>query len=577
MKSCYGEQLNTAGLAGDHDAYLIRYLMSQQLLSVISIDNAMGLVNDRIHKLQIFLVAASSSIHLQEILKRMKNSPWWNHMASIFIFDRPERPNGCWKAFEMLWTCWQMNLINAKFVCLDQKSGPLIYSYNPYIIRAPAPWHLENTYSSKNNHSWGLFVRQYHQGICDDLDFDKTRDMGGYEIPCSVENMPWSWCTDLDSDVCLGKINVFVANMIFRALNATAKILVYKHEEMVGYQDKNGNDIALDTIHGISDMALNPRYHPRMINFTTTYPHWESGMSVVTKYRGNLSEFSKILSVLDKSSRYGLLLVFFMSIIYFKFVLQQSPMTAFLNNFRLICNSCLLELPIDVGSRIYLSTLFIYTLTILAIYQGQLASLLTKAVPLREINTIQDIADLDYTIHGYHGFTQYFKSTIVEDRFVGRNEFDCIDVLEEKPRVGCATEHYNYIIQSAKNKTHLCKEVMVKINWVYVIRPDWPPESRVNKILATLTETNIIRYEFMREPGKVMRVVAYNEKMDQEAQFRIIKLSEITFAFVILGIGLGCASLTFIIEMIVHKKCTRRKKYGPCNDTTTTTENNTDS
>ena len=106
-------------------------------------------------------------------------------MASVLIIDSPTPlHHGCSRVFEILSTAWKMNLLHAKFLCHHESKSSLIYSYNPYTDQAPLPWQLEKTYRIKNKHPWTLLVRQYQESeeICKDLDFDKTKDLGGYEI-----------------------------------------------------------------------------------------------------------------------------------------------------------------------------------------------------------------------------------------------------------------------------------------------------------------------------------------------------------------------------------------------------------
>ena len=195
LQVCYRHHSCTVGISGP-SADIISNFQSHESCSIILIGNASEAVPRMTldypkfrHKLQTFLFSVSTVTKLEKILKHLKTTKWWNHMASFLIIDRPPPfDQGCSKAFNILSTAWEMNLLHAKFICQHKSQGPLIYSYNPYTNQAPLPWQVEKTYRIKNEHPWTLLVRSYQDGqeICKDLDFDQTKDLGGYEIRASV-------------------------------------------------------------------------------------------------------------------------------------------------------------------------------------------------------------------------------------------------------------------------------------------------------------------------------------------------------------------------------------------------------
>ena len=109
-----------------------------------------------------------------------------------------------------------------------------------------------------------------------------------------------------------------------------------------------------------------------------TYPVWYYDVAYITQHRGNLSQIEKLLRVIDYFSRYAVVLVCLITFVFFKFFLRQSVLSAILNIVRLICKAAVPNLPNDVATRIYLSGLFIFVVTLQGIYQEKLASLLTK-------------------------------------------------------------------------------------------------------------------------------------------------------------------------------------------------------
>ena len=135
-----------------------------------------------------------------------------------------------------------------------------------------------------------LLVRGYQnsQEICNDLDFDKTNDLGGYEIRAIIHP------TNMDKDnpnlkSVTGNYRTN-AHYRFRALNLS-KISVYEPSY----------DFSDIMHHGVINVNLMEWYQQNDFNTSMTYPHGFSGLQ---------SQINKLLFVLDYSSRYAVLTVF---------------------------------------------------------------------------------------------------------------------------------------------------------------------------------------------------------------------------------------------------------------------------
>ena len=203
-------------------------------------------------------------------------------MASILIIDESlSRDQDCSNAFKILSTAWKMNLLHAKLICHHKSTGPLIYSYNPYTNQAPLPWQLVETYRRKNNHPWTLLVRFYQdsQEICKDLDFDKTKDLGGYETRLSSFSvrLDKNWYnTNLES---ISSLSGILLHYVFHALNSTVKIFVESPKSIFNL-----------TASGFADMSLDAWYQQSNFNTSMTYPCGRSGLASMIQYRGHLSQ-----------------------------------------------------------------------------------------------------------------------------------------------------------------------------------------------------------------------------------------------------------------------------------------------
>ena len=416
------------------------------------------------YKLQNFVVTASSIPRLEQTIQNLKNSPWWSHMASFFIIDElsPYDQN-CSNAFEILSTAWKMNLLHAKLICHHESKGPVVYSYNPYTNQAPLPWQLVKTYRIEINHPWTLLVRSYEnsQEICKDLDFDKTKDLGGYEIRLSSFSVKYdkNWSnSNLES---ISSLNGIFLHYIFRAINSTVKIFV---------ESPNSNYNL--TISGFADISLDAWYQQNNFNTSMTYPFESAGIVSITQYRGYISQISKLLHVLDISSRYAVATVIFVTFVFFKFFLRQSVTSAILNIVRLICNTAVPNLPNNVAIRIYLSGLFIFSVTLQGIYQGQLASLLTKQINLPNVETLEDLENLKYTVYSHKHVTPLFKASNFSGRIVSYEDKDCLKYVLEETDAACIREKTLLVNIAKKYDLHMSTNFLMKLFIVYLIRED---------------------------------------------------------------------------------------------------------
>ena len=498
------------------------------------------------YKLQSFVVTASSTTSFKKTLQNVKNTLWWNHMASFLIIDSlTPLDNGCSNAFKILSTAWKMNILHAKFICQHESKGPLIYSYNPYTNQAPLHWQVKTTYRIKNEHPWTLLVRDYQdsQEICKDLDFDKTKNLGGYEIQASIYSsdidMHGSNKPNLKSVTGVYGTN---ARYLFRALNSSSKIFVYEP-----------SDASSRMIHGDTDINLNEWYQQNDFNTSMTYPHGLTQLQSITQRRGYQSQIGKLLQVLDYSSRYAVLIVFFVTFIFFKFILRRSVASAFLNIVLLICNAALPNLPNNVATRIYLSCLFMFMVTIQGIYQGQLASLLTKQVALPNIDTLEDLENFNYTVYTHKSMAGYFEKSNFSGRVVSLEIFSCKNyVLKDTAYSAACFDDWWFLIETvAKSNLHLSNGIITNMYLVYFIRDDWPVEKRFNTIISRLFEANILESVRMKKIKLFFSKLKYSEKEKYMQKFQIITLQQLAFAFAILGVGLAFCTVVFIVEVLM--------------------------
>ena len=543
-------------------------LWTGEPLSVIHLDSSTKNVisNDSIqrkfkHKLQVFVVTADAPTTLQQVLYDIKKSQWWNHMAFYLILEWPRLESECSNAYEMLWTAWKMDILNAKYMCLNQSKGLSIYSYNPYTSDAPNSWKLVKTYRVKNNHPWTLFVRNYRAesaGAFRDLDFDKTSNVGGHKIRflnTNVKDLFQIKRNKKNGRISFGGFQGVIFHTLLHYIKATPKMILLPGQHLDGTLVTESNDnITYEYFKNKKiDLMVN-YYHLALTgNLSHVYPFLQSGLRVITQFSGEQSQLSKIRAVFDHYSRLGLLLVSLTTAIFFKYYLGQIVMPSFLNYCRLICNASLPRLPKKVPGRIYLSGIFIFFLIFQGIFQGKLSSLLTKDVHRPNINTMSDLAHGKYTIYGQTKYHHFFEDQRFAERFVETEGYNCTKYVLHDSLAACVRDDMLLIYDASGLHLHLSSDFIVNLYFVCGIRDDWPLEQRTNTFYERMVQSGLINYLKKKLSAKPLRDLEIREYMYENQKIKVITLQQLKFIFVILGFGLTLATANFIVECNIHR------------------------
>lgn len=562
VASCYRNRGNALVLAGNAAGIISRRLWSRFYIPACLLDNSKIMASiepvsrDSSHKLQIFVVTASSQKSLSSTLKDLKDSPWWNHMASVLILDWSVTISGCSKSFGMLRRAWSMNLLHAKFMCLDRTKRTLLYSYNPYTIRAPQPWKLVDNARTKEAHPWSLFAQRYLDGkrVCDQLDFEKTIDLGRHQIKARVNNISGVWSTkpDKNGTDSFDGLDGIIARFLFRALNVIPSVVTYNRTYNIIPKIRNNKTVVgglVDLRNGIFDIGLNAWFPD--INATMSRPFRQSKIAVMTQYRGHMSQLAKIAAVIDRPSRFGLLLVALITLMVFKCWRRQSLMQAFLNVWRIYCNSSIPKVPVSQALRIYLAGLYLLMINIQGIYQGKISALVTMPVPIPDVQTIQDIVSSGLTVYGDVIFSPDFDSRSGEVDFVELpgNLGNCTGQVMKDYLAACVHEKNILNHEAAKFKLHVSEEPILNFYQLYAIRPDWPLEERINAVLTRLVESGLVDHSDKIDIKETSRIRVLNENLRPDQTFKVMTLDELAFAFSILGSGLTLAAISFVVEI----------------------------
>lgn len=555
VASCFGDRITGVGLAGAPPYSLIRILTVEHLIPVIVLDNTnhttVGTGTNRVpnqlrYKLQVFIVEVSSWRELYTIIQEtIKPSIWWNQMASFFLLDRSR---GCAQYSYFLLGSWYIGLLNAKVICYRDNYGSYIFNYNPFTNQAPVSWQQFQVFPATNNHPFSFFMWDYgaNNAICADLDFVKTKDLGGHPIVVEGKTRGFQFRNKTMANVSqqfIGRERIL--KIIFRALNVTPEFTGQTRPYMHPDVDLSMRNAPL-TNAGVS----------------ITYPYQTAGLVIITKYRGHKTQLEKILSVTDVDSRIGMGIVYLITLIFLKFFVNRALVPALLNLVRITCNTGFSNLPDTTGPRIFLTGLLFYVVTMQGIYQGNLASLLTHKIPLRNVNSLDDLVNLDYKkIYGFGQLDYYVENSDLKKRLITTHDsVECLSYVIHNSTAACIDYAEGVIFDIARhNDLHLSREFVAQNYIGFVIKKSWYAEQKINKILASVMEADIFEpWDQKCNPTKLSDF-EFDKEVLKNTNFKVIEFAEVRFAFVILGIGLTCAIIVFIVEISVQYLCRLRR------------------
>lgn len=549
VTSCYGYRIEAVGIGGDVPHNLPKTLSVQHFIPVVMIDairSSMDTVytveEDFRHRLPIFVIEAPSATQLGDLIRnRITYSVWWNPMASFFILHRSY---GCGKAADFLHVAWQSDVLNAKVLCYHPHDGRVIVTYNPFTSEAPKPWRPVSVIEAKHHHPLTLLTREYrdNEPMCENLDFDRTKDLGGY--PIIVEGR-------------------FLGIDTHESRTRSTYEFWSRHERIFYTLSRvqNANLLFTGRTFWAEPIRVDIRKRSALVTSRlshrwTTYPHEQAGLVIMSQFRGHKSQLNKILSVIDVESRIGLGVVYLITLVFLKLFVRQALVPALLNLVRITCDTGLENIPGNTATRMYLTGLLFFAVTMQGIYQGNLAALLTQQSPLRQVNTLGDLVEFGYNIYGARFVRDALEHPQLNERFVRVDDpYDCISRVSNDSSAACLYIGQGILDLARNDNLHVSSEYIEMYHVGFEIRFNWPLERRIDVILARLVEADVLdTWDVQCNPTRLSDF-QIDEEVKKNKDFKIIELGELAFAFVILGIGLLCATITFVVELTLQYKC----------------------
>ncbi|XP_076760489.1 uncharacterized protein LOC143429019 [Xylocopa sonorina] len=565
-------------LAGDYERFFERSLLEDLPVALISESRSTApdhIILSRhsfeafkqfaflrvLHRLNRFVVVASSQSMLDLLLMTIRNSPWANPNGLHVLIDRETVENGCANAYRFLWTGWMYDMLRAIFVCIDPVEGLLIYTYNPYSSEAPSTWRHAGSFEGRGGHPWTLLKRKYQSGsrMCVDLMFDKTRNLNGYEIRLNaVAFTPYLDIhpTKKGWDQFSGD-NWEILKIVFQKLNATLNVNVHNGTVYdLGGLDSEGNVVGMmgDVATGVVDMGMNARGLYAMWKVQYTYPHVTINLCAITQKTGEISEFIKILSFMSPLVFLGNVAILMVAnCILAKY---QGFLPALLNIFRLITSVSVHGLPNRSSIRIFFCMVFVLNLIMNALLDSNWASLITVPIPQSKIRTLEDLKNSNYKIHSSKYLLNIFHDPELRSRIQEETYDGCKQRVLESRYSACLGNCLHQTMRIQNDRLQRSKAIM-RNRQVYVTRENWPLFKVVTKLIQATVEAGLVGM-WRRQNTYGLYLRWRRKQVEKKRRFRILEVRHVSFCFYVLAIGHSCAILVFLTELIIKKTYNRR-------------------
>ncbi|XP_036146792.1 uncharacterized protein LOC105828256 [Monomorium pharaonis] len=540
-----------------------------------------------------FVLVASSQPLLRSILQRTKDSPWANSDGFYIIVDKETETRGCINARSFLWTAWEFDLLSVIFPCIDPDNGIVYYTYNPYSNSTPDNWVEVDRAKGRHGHPWIILRKKYEKDedkVCKNLDFDKLTTLEGYEIRLNaVEMAPFI------------KVNLSAPDMTkFRGDNSEIlKMLLFKLGASLSIDLYNGSIYGLGgigpngTLEGLMapvsdgriDIGMNTRtllalwkvkyvyacvyahtyththiYIKYLIGniiilfFRYTYPHTRSGLCVIAQPRQEVSQFTKLIKFLSPEVIAGVVIICLLT--YTIFTKNEGYLKASLQVLRLMVCVGILHPPKVSSTRIFLCMTLILFLNINALFQSHLSALLTVPVYYRNIDTLENIKKSGYTIYGPEQLRKRLNDPVLESRYVTVTYEECKEFVENSTTAACFGDCY-HLYYRIKGQDLIRSNQLIEMTQSYVTREDWPLYARVDNIIQQMSQVGLIiksRSEFYWEIKREKYINSMKKK-----GFKVMLLKQLAFSFYFLTLGYVCATIVFILELVVGRSAPKSR------------------
>lgn len=559
ISTCYAEHSRNVILTGNIENSINHVFTRFDNLLIVSIHNSScNDCNQNVHAdnhRPVFVVITTSYSDLKEHMAILKTLPQWNINEPYFILDRST--NSC-KPFNFLRLTWNYNLLFSIFVCY-QDGLVQLYNFNPFVNMAPHPWQLVNDFEVDLVSPWTLFSQLYRKelgvGICKNLHWDKTQQLNGYKV--KGLGMHLSSQIELNPNnkniTGLSGYDGLVLRHVFTAMNVTLSMTLLPRS--VGAIDDYGNPSGqyLNLSMGEYDFHLNSLFMQQLKNCTFAPSHIQPGLKFVLQKKGPMSTIAKIAKYLGWKLMLSIVIVSLVTLLVIIYFPKQSIILAVLEVIRLLANGPLLKPTNSLAARMYLVPVLFFFVTAQAIFQGNLAALLTKTVFEPNLNNAADLINHPhYKLYTTPFFVKFFNDDL-KSRLILSKDVNCTKYSLNDPYAVCITQSIRAEILASTTHLYLSRERINSHPQVFFMHVNWPLQNKFKRFISMSTESYITELSVKKVIVESKKVWDGDNSHNTKSQPSAITVKQLLFAFKGLVYGLSLAISVFIIEIMFKR------------------------
>ncbi|KAK0161609.1 hypothetical protein PV327_010064 [Microctonus hyperodae] len=559
LKSCFTDRLKTAFITPDLSGIFYETSWDSKLTSIVLVDN--NLKNNFVKPQYLpefgtFVLTTDSAQSLETILLLIKSTPWWSINGLFLIIGNSTEV--CEYARNILKQTWKMNLLLSLFLCNHRDEGSTLYTYNPYTNRAPHPWKEMENFNVLADH-WTLYKQHYFENneYCDSLTFDKMKFMDGYKIKAVANAIPGKRLKSnkkYDISSLKDKLPTSEDSKFFETLFVATNITPIIYYDASGYWD-NGVAVGFleKIINGFYDIALSSRNI--VYNVSSTYPLVQMHLRILTQQRDFLLPEQRVMKIHSMEIYYLTIIVLLITYaLMVKIYKKQKLTSAALDVLRLLLGAGIILPFTRLSTRIYFISIFLLIIIINGAFQAHLSALLTK----RDRYYVDDMNDLktyDYKIYAgklYKSDIELQSAHIPDIKYVQGG--DCTKYVLNDSSSACIERPQRMLRYAISHKLHISQSefgVAYVVNWC---REHWPLTKKINIYLSRMIESGLYEYWRSQELTMPLKKLKISERDETYVTpDHSIELRDLLFAFELLGVGLICSIIIFVIETHCYK------------------------
>ncbi|KAK0181404.1 hypothetical protein PV327_003693 [Microctonus hyperodae] len=460
------------------------------------------------------------------------------------ISDNEQGQNSCNAAISFLMEAWINDLLNVIFICNNEHNrSTSLFTFNPYIDRAPNPWKKVSTNPAINNHPWTLFTQSYEtsEATCNSLFFDKTKDLGGYLMKLvTIKFTPYSMFDLVGSRVTnLIGFDGIVNQILWTKLNATN--IIYSREGLnFSYASRN---LIPFMFNKSADILLVSQFmKPNLPMIEYTHPTRFTAVTIMSRKKGYMTPFEKLLLFIPLYIMVLFLITSILTFVGVTYILKDPYSTNHFEAFRVYLSQSLPRLPVSNAGRLLFGSVLIIFLILNGVLQGNFAKVLVVQQEHENVDTVKDINDLGYTVIGTPYVTHLLEEYGVKRTKMLQSHLNCSGLSEN---ITLAAEEWHLRTLFTRN-CYIPKNHIKNMYLVYYMRRQWALCRKVNRLILMIFEGGIFEYWYLRLSRK-------SKMRESSTKYRPLVFEDLNFAFYILLGGLSCSTMVFLIEIVVAK------------------------